>query len=116
MNKHFPVSNNTAVPMYVGTAMIPPGETRHFALELLPPELRPVEPAPAAAVPVDPLAELSAQSVKAIVEQLPALSDLDLDRLGEMEQQKGGEARKKLLSAIAEAQLQRAEASQDAAG
>lgn len=104
-----PVSNNTAMPIYVGAAMIPPGETRHFDEQDVPHHLRPapVEAAPVAA-PADPLAELLKGNVAAVVAALADLPDADVERLGELEQ--AGQARKGVLSAVAEELLVRAEA------
>ncbi len=111
-----PVNNDTAMPIYVAGQMIPPGETRHFDPDQVPPHLRPKAPEPEPEAPSDSLAELLDHSVKDIVAQIPALSDADLERLGDLEQAKGGEARKTLLGAIAEAQLDRADAKTGAGG
>ena len=104
-----PVSNNSAMPIYVGAAMVPPGETRHFDEQDVPHHLRPA-PVEAAKVeaPADPLAELLKGNVAAVVAALPDLADADVERLGELEQ--AGQARKGVLSAVAEALLVRAEA------
>ena len=110
MNEKIPVHNNTAMPMYVGAAMIPPGETRHFDVDHVPPELRPVKAAPIVEPPPDDLAVLLESNVKDIVALLPAASDADLERLGDLEQAKGDAARKTLLAAIAEENLRRADA------
>ena len=111
MNEKVPVTNNTKMAIYVAGAMIPPGETRHFDFNQVPPEFRPApQVEPEDETQFDPLAELIAHNVKDITAALPELSDEDLERLGDLEQAKGETARKSLLSAIAEAQLTRAEA------
>lgn len=107
-----PVTNATAMPIYVGAAMVPPGETRHFEehdvpLHLRPAPAEPEEPAPAA----DPAAALLEGTVAHITAALPALPDNLLDRIGELEQQAKA-PRKTLLAAIAEETLNRAEAKQ----
>lgn len=104
-----PVHNPTAMPIYVGAAMIPPGETRHFDEQDVPLHLRPapVEAAPVAA-PADPLAELLKGNVASVVAALADLPLADLERLGELE--RAGQARKGVLSAVAEELLVRAEA------
>ena len=104
-----PVSNTSAMPIYVGAAMIPPGETRHFDEQDVPHHLRPAPVAEAAPqAPADPLAELLKGNVAAVVAALPDLTDADVERLGELEQ--AGQARKGVLSAVAEELLVRAEA------
>jgi hypothetical protein len=110
-----PVTNNTAMPIYVGVNMIPGGETRHFEESDVPEHLRPAPaPEPAPTLPPDPLVELAGKGVKEIVEAIPSLSTADLERVGELEQAKGEGARKTLLSAMVEALLKRAEADSQA--
>lgn len=103
-----PVSNNTAMPIYVGAAMIPAGETRHFEEQDVPHHLRPVQEAAPVDEPVDPLVTLLESNVGDVVAALPELSRADVERLGELEQ--AGQARKGVLSGIAENLLARAEA------
>jgi len=102
-----PVTNNTAMAIYVGSAMVPPGETRHFNADQVPHHLRPVAavietPAPAAA---DHLAALLGKSVAHVKEEFHALTLEELEQLGELEQ--FGQARKSLLSALADEILKR---------
>ena len=102
-----PVTNNTAMPMYVGVHMIPAGETRHFPLDQVPEHLRPAAPEPEAPqATADPVADLLEGSVADIVPQLDALTTEQLEALGEREQV--GKARKTLLAEIAERLLKRA--------
>ncbi|MBI5920269.1 MAG: hypothetical protein HY847_01320 [Betaproteobacteria bacterium] len=111
MTEKVPVTNNTKMAIYVAGTMIPPGETRHFDSNQVPAEFRPApQVEPEDETQFDPLAELIAHNVKEITAALPGLSDEDLERLGDMEQAKGENARKSLLNAIAEAQLTRADA------
>lgn len=107
MNEKIPVTNDTKMPIYVAGLMIPAGETRHFDLDQVPPHLRPQPAAPAPAAPADPLAELLKRKVVDVVSAIPALSDDDLQRLGDLEQT--GAARKTLLGALAEELLKRAD-------
>lgn len=109
----YPVTNTTKMPIYVGALMIPPGETRHFDLEQLPPEHR---PAPAAddaepAAPPDRLAEIAEMNVGIIIPLLPDLSDDDLARLQAIEQD--GKNRKTVIEAMGAEILKRATAKAD---
>lgn len=115
-----PVTNNTAMPIYVGSAMIPAGETRDFEENDVPLHLR---PAPVLVAASDPspeelaatakakreaeIAEIRAKSVKDAREHFSALSDEDLAMLEALEQAED-DPRKTLLEAITEEQLQRA--------
>jgi hypothetical protein len=108
MNTKIPVSNNTAMPIYVGGLMIPPGETRHFEAHQVPAHLRP-QPAEAAPepAPADPLAELVKHKVADVAAALPDLSDEDLARVLELDAADGN-ARKGVAEAVAAEQLRRA--------
>jgi hypothetical protein len=101
MERRIPVENNTAMPIYVGSNMIPPGEIRDLPISQVPPHLRPPEPAAVVeeATP-DPLTELLEHNVKTVVAALDSLSIEQIEKLGEMEQ--AGAARRGVLSAIAE--------------
>ena len=106
-----PVENTTAMPIYVGAHMVPPGEIRLFEAWEVPEHLR---PAPAAAVeetkpPGDAIVDLSKESAKEIIAQLDALTDDELNQLAGIEQTKGKEGRKTVLAAISELLLKRAE-------
>jgi len=102
-----PVTNDTAMPIYVGAAMIPPGETRHFEEDDVPHHLRPqVAEIKTEDTPLDPLAELLKGTVPSVVLALPDMSIADIERLGDLEQQ--GQGRKGILSAIAEIMLAKA--------
>lgn len=101
-----PIKNESEMPMYVNSSMILPDETRHFDEADVPHHLRPANAdVPAVDSEEDALAELANGSVQAAIDQLPKLSTVDLDRLGELEQT--GKARVTLLSAIAEEILNR---------
>lgn len=102
-----PVSNTTAMPMYVGATMIPPGETFHFDEEVVPHHLRPAPAEEAAAdVPLDPLADILSGTVPTITAALADLTIEQIERLGDLEQ--AGQARKGVLSAVSEVLLSRA--------
>lgn len=102
-----PVHNKSAMPIYVGAAMVLPGETRHFDEQEVPHHLR---PAPVEEEQVedtkDPLAELLLCNVKEVTAALAGLSTAEVERLGELEQT--GQARKGVLSAVGELLLTRA--------
>ena len=110
------VPNHTGMPIYVGSVMIPAGESRDFEEHDVPLHLRPVAAAPATepAKPADPAAvrkaeleELLTHTVGDVRESVANLSNEDLTALEAME----GAAdtpRKTLLEAIAEELLQRA--------
>lgn len=106
--KKIPVHNKTAMPIYVGAAMVFPGETRHFDEHEVPHHLRPQEEAPAKkqAAPADPLAGMLKGTVKEVTAGLDGLLTGDLEKLGELEQ--SGQARKGVLSVIADLLLTRA--------
>lgn len=137
MGKQIAIHNDSENPIYVGTAMVAAGDTRVFDEADVPPHQRQdavqvddidVVESPAVAVaggsdvsltaegdsaPADNDAALHALlegSVASISKQLGELSDADLERLGDLEQL--GQARVTLLSAIAEAQLERANAAE----
>lgn len=113
MHNKIPIKNDGESMMFVGAIGIPPGETRHIDREFVPRHLWPEEPeVEEDETQFDPLTELSAQSVKAIKEQLADLSDEDLARLGDLEQQKGEAARKGVLEAVSAALLERADLAQ----
>lgn len=107
-----PVHNQGAMPIYVGTAMVLPGETRHFDEQDVPSHLRP-QPAEAEPAPdesqYDPLAELLAGSIKDITAAFGDLSDEDLVHIEELEAA-AESPRKGLMAAIAEEKLKRAAA------
>lgn len=111
-----PVINNTAMPIYVGSAMIPAGETRDFEENDVPLHLRPApaaapaapeKPADPAAVRKTDLAELLKHPVKDVREHFSAFSDEDLTTIETLENA-AEKPRSTLLEAIAEEQLQRA--------
>lgn len=126
--KRIPVTNNTAMPIYVGAAMIPAGETRIFNEDEVPPHLRSQpEPAAAPAPAVDPaeaakkaaeeaeaalLAGIVAGNAKGAIEALGKLTDEQLARLEKLEQERAIDgqpaARKTVLEAISEEMLKRA--------
>lgn len=104
-----PVTNNSKMPIYVGSEMIPPGETRHFDVADVPAHLRPAAAEPEAeAVVVDPVEELSGKSAKDIIAAIPGLSDPQLEQLNTLEQARET-PRSTVLKAISEASLTRAD-------
>lgn len=103
-----PVSNTTAMPIYVGACMIPAGETMHFEESEVPDHLRPAPAsAEAPAAPDNPIATLAKESIKTITAAFAEMSIEQIDALGEYEQQSEA-PRKGLLSAISEELLKRA--------
>lgn len=109
MGKQKAITNHGNSPMYVGVAMIPPGETRVFEEDELPPEHRTVESDEIKNVTeTDPLQAISAMSVGKLESGLPALSDDELVRLEEIEKAKA-KPRQGALAAITAERLRRAE-------
>lgn len=111
MEKRITVHNSTAMPIYVGSSMVPAGETRDFPESSVPPHLRPAaDEAPAVEDAVtDPVADLQMMGLKDILPALADLSDDDLAQLEAIEQAQDA-PRKTLTSAIAEEKLKRASA------
>ncbi len=106
-----PVKNNGKNPLPVAGAMILPGETRHFEEQEVPPHLRPSAAGPEKTdPPADPvLALLDIKGgVKNIIPKLSELSDDNLARLKQAEQD--GKTRDGLTKAIAVEELKRADA------
>lgn len=99
-----PVHNPSNRPMYVGASMVPAGETRHFEEHDVPHHLRPqpIEAPVVAQVAPDAMGELSKEPAEKIIELVAALSSAELERLGDIEQAKGDQARRPVLNAIAE--------------
>lgn len=102
-----PVTNNTAMPIYVGSSMVPAGETRHFDIDQVPLHLRPQKAEPVEIAPAVSglLVALLEKSVPSIKEEFHVLTLEELEQLGELEQ--FGQARKSLLSALADEILKR---------
>ena len=107
MEKRIDVTNNTAMPLYVGSNIVPPGETRDFPESQVPMHLRTAEESPPEAeAPKDAVLELLDSSIPEIVAALADLSDEDLARLKAAEE--AGKTRKGLMAALAEEELKRA--------
>jgi len=103
-----PVENKGKMPIYVAGVMIPPGETRHFEEDTLPPEHRSSAVTEKEVAPVDPLLTVLELKVSDVVNGLPGLGDEELDRLEIMETE--GKGRKGVIEAITAERLRRAEA------
>lgn len=100
-----PVHNNTAMPIYVGGAMIPPGETRHFNADQVPPEYRPAKVEEAQAdepgkeiAPEEGVKLILAGTVDTVKATLADLSDATLALLKDAEE--AGKNRSSLLEAV----------------
>lgn len=111
------VHNDTAGPIFKGGKFIPPGEGREVDADELPPGDKPDPEAAAGAGEGEStsterlagnLADLLKSPIKEIVPVLADLSDESLAELAAAEE--ADQARKGLLSAITELQLQRAQA------
>ena len=100
-----PIENKGNSPIFVGGVMIPPGETRHFADDLLPPEFRSSAPVVKDEL-TDPFAEILDGNVAEVTGALDLLNREWLVRLEAMEM--AGKNRKGVLAAIAEEMLRRA--------
>lgn len=105
------IENKTLMPIFVNGVMIPPGETRHFEDDQIPPEHRDEAPLPEPEVPVDPMAELAAKNAATVLSSLESLSADDLARLQLIEME--GKARKTVLEGIAAEGLKRAQSALD---
>lgn len=108
MNK-IHVCNVSASAIFVGSIMVPPGETRLFEPHEVPPEYRtaaPDEAAPEASE--NPLLVLSELPISRLALGLPALTDDELDQLEILEQQKD-KPRAGALAEITAERLRRAE-------
>ena len=119
MGQRINVTNPTAMPIYVGSAMIPPGETRQFDENEVPLHLRPQKapaPPPQPAKGPDPLEALAAKPARDVIAAVPGLKDEDLGRLKKLEEARMHEdrpaPRKTVLEAIAAEVLTRAGGSQ----
>ncbi|MFP4615576.1 MAG: hypothetical protein ACLFRB_06840 [Thiohalorhabdus sp.] len=106
-----PVHNPGKNPKHVRGYVIEPGETRILPEHMVPPRLRPggrkPAPAPEPEPEPDEVLQLLDSSVGDITPELPALSDSDLDRLEQAEQD--GKTRKTLMEAFQEERLRRAQ-------
>lgn len=110
MEKRVTVHNPTSMPIYVGSNMVPAGETIDFPESQVPPHLRPrhdEEVAAPAEKEQDLIADLQKLAVKEILIALPDLSAEDLSRLEALEHA-AEKPRKSLEHAIAEEKLKRA--------
>lgn len=105
--KKIPVTNNTAMPIYIGAAMLPPGETRPFPEHQVPAHLRPkpIEQAEPESPPA--ITAILDKSIKEIVPLLPAYTDEELQVLKAAEE--GGKTRDGVMKAIVEEELRRAD-------
>lgn len=112
MNEKIPVENKTAMPMYVGGLMIPPGETRHFDAHQVPAHLLPTAPKVIEEPAPDPLLAILLGAVAAVMIGLPTLTDEELDRLAALETE--GKNRKGVLGGIAAEKLVRAKKAAEA--
>jgi hypothetical protein len=102
-----PVENKTKMPIYVGSAMIPPGETRHFDEHEVPHHLRPVPVAEETTVEQDsPLADLLKGTVGTVVAALADMQAADIEQIEALEA--SGQNRKGVMGAIREELLNRA--------
>lgn len=103
-----PVHNNTAMPMYVGANLVPPGETRDFEEHQVPAHLRPAAaPAEPEEAPPSTAEALQASSAKDVIAALANLSDEHLTELEALEQA-AEKPRKTVIDAIAAEALNRA--------
>jgi hypothetical protein len=118
-----PVTNTGETVLYVGNAMVPPGETRHFARHQVPPHLLPEEPVQEPLLPPPPppdlggggsggptlqdlAVQIAAGTVAEVSAQLAEMSDELITAVQAAEH--AGQARVTLLSAIDAEVLRRA--------
>lgn len=132
--KMVPVTNTTDTPIFIGSDMVVPGDTRHFPLHLVPEHLRPEDPslctygvesssdrvvvgedAPPAAEPqrvllhpLEPILDLPLEEIR---EKLAEIHDLPtIDALTDIELDRGDDNRRDVLDELAEAQFRIADA------
>lgn len=133
MRDRISITNTTAMPMYVGSDMIAPGDTRDFWADQVPEHYRPQTapaPAPTEAELAEAerlrleaeekakaealeaagkkIAELLANTVENITGSFPVLSDDEIAALQTAEAAKGDDARKTLIEALAKETAARA--------
>lgn len=112
------VFNDTAAAIFVGGKMIPPGDGRDVDDAGLPPLEEGGDQKPNDPEKPDPdanLREILAGNVKGVIATLEGSSDETLDGLARLENERE-QPRKGVLSAIAELQLQRAQAKSEPQG
>lgn len=97
--------NPGANTMYVGSTMIPPGETRMVEVPDAPVEKLPEDNGPSLD---DRVKEILAGNVTSVLAELPTFSHEALERAAELE--KAGANRKGVLTGVANEQLARADA------
>lgn len=103
-----PVTNRTAMPLFVAGVMIPAGETKLFPAHHVPDNLRDTAPQEAEVEATDdPIQELLAMKIPEIVAALPQMSPEDYAAVKEAENAFGN-PRKGLRKAFAEEDLRRA--------
>lgn len=92
-----PFTNTAKHVVFIGTTLVPPGETRFVDERLLASER---SQSSGAAQPPDPLTELLKKNVSGVIAGIEDLTIDDLEKLGDLEQL--GQHRKGVLSAISE--------------
>lgn len=107
--KKIPFTNETDTYLTIGTVTIAPGMTRDVE-ETLHPDYKPAQ-VEAETGEVDIVDVLLSGPVDELLKCLPELSDEDLDRLDDKEQQ-AASPRSEVLTAVSALQLTRADASQ----
>lgn len=101
------VKNDGKNPLPCAGRLIPPGEGLSIDEKEAPPHLRPQQAAPEQQPPQDPILALINGKVPEIADALPALSDGDLMKLKEAEED--GKNRLGVMKAVAEEELRRAD-------
>ncbi len=104
--REIPVTNNKKHPIYVGSVMVPAGETRVFPRSQVPPHLLPAVELPKPEPEQDPVLTILDHKIAHIVEMFPSFSNEELAKLKHAEE--AGNTRKGLMAAIAEEELRRA--------
>jgi len=114
--RNIPVHNPGPNVMYVGSAMIAAGDTRHFFLHEVPRHLRPDAPVAVAPKPAgDEVDQLLAKPLPELRNALPGMSKEQLNALGQREFDKGPGARRDgVLTAIEKAMFAQLDAEREA--
>jgi len=108
MSKKIPVHNSGDTVLPVGPYFVQPGDTRMIEEHFVPASLRPGEAPQEAPAEVDPVLDILDGSVPQVTEKLAGLSDPELQRLKQAEE--NGKTRQGVMKAIAEEELSRADA------
>lgn len=110
-----PITNDSAMPIYVHGVMIPPGETRHFNASDVQAQFRPQPTPEEQSEPANPLLELLQGKVADITALLGGMSEEEIGDIETLENA-AKNPRKSLLEAIGAERLKRAQTTTEGPG